>query len=180
MIEAVRFVPFDPRAEGEIVRWVAGDRWPFHGVEAPTAQNVSAWVREGRFHSDESRSFWIVREGDGERVGLVTVEDLGDPTPIFDLRVARPYRGRGIGRQAVTWLARYVFTEFGKHRVEGHTRHDNVAMRRVFEACGWVQEAYYRRAWRDSASNWHDAVAYALLRDDWESGRTTPIGDRLF
>jgi RimJ/RimL family protein N-acetyltransferase len=47
---------------------------------------------------------------------------------------------------------------------------DNAAMRRVFEACGWVKEAHHRKAWRG-----FDAIGYAIPREDWESGRVTPV-----
>jgi RimJ/RimL family protein N-acetyltransferase len=75
----------------------------------------------------------------------------------------------------VTWLSEHVFTVRDKHRVEAHTRADNVGMRGVLQACGWVQEAYYRRAWPDAEGGWHDATAYALLRDDWRDGARTAL-----
>ncbi|MFS4103262.1 hypothetical protein [Streptomyces sp. PD-S100-1] len=42
--------------------------------------------------------------------------DLWDATPLFDLRIRSGHRGRGLGRQALTWLTRYVFTEFPQAR----------------------------------------------------------------
>lgn len=68
--------------------------------------------------------------------------DLWDATPLFDLRIRSGHRGRGLGRQGLTWLTRYVFTEFppGPGRIEGATRQDNVAMRHAFRSCGHVKE----------------------------------------
>lgn len=117
---------------------------------------------------------WIV-EGP-ERVGLLRLFDLADPTALFDLRVAAPARGRGIGTAAVRWAAAHVFARHpGVVRLEGTTRQDNRPMRRVFERCGFAQEAHHRRAWFTDGESPRDAIGYALLREDWASGRTTPV-----
>ena len=43
---------------------------------------------------------------------------------------------------------RHVFTHHPEAiRIEGHTRKDNYAMRKVFFKCGYVREACYRKAW---------------------------------
>jgi RimJ/RimL family protein N-acetyltransferase len=44
-------------------------------------------------------------------------------------------------------------------------------MRRLFERCGWVQEAHYRRSWPTGDGGWTDSIGYAILRDDWLAAR---------
>ena len=68
----------------------------------------------------------------------------------------------------VEWAADHLFTTTDKHRLAGETRADNVAMRRVFERCGWVREAHYRQSWPMDDGGWADSVGYAILRDDWQ------------
>jgi hypothetical protein len=46
-------------------------------------------------------------------------------------------------------------------------------MRKVLRHCGYVKESHYRQAWSGSEGQNYDAVGYAILRSDWESGRTT-------
>lgn len=73
------------------------------------------------------------------------------------------------------WLTSYLFTEFpGIRRIEGTTRQDNHAMRRTFRRCGYVKEAHYRQAWPAPGGRVYDAVGYAILRSDWQSGTITP------
>ena len=60
-------------------------------------------------------------------------------------------------------------------RGEAQTRRDNVAMRTVLRRCGYVKEAHYRRGWPDQDGVVHDGIGYALLREDWERGTTTPV-----
>ncbi|MFE7352249.1 GNAT family N-acetyltransferase [Streptomyces sp. NPDC057543] len=155
-----------------LVRFLTGERWPFHVIGEVDDATARQWVAEGRFASEENRSFWIV--ADGTPVGLVRLMDLADDTPMFDLRIEAAHRGSGIGAQAVTWLTRYLFTEFPEvRRVEGTTRQDNVPMRRVFLRCGYVKEAHYRDAWPAYDGTVHDTVGYAILRRDWTAGTVT-------
>lgn len=137
-----------------IADWLRLDTWPFHGSGAPP-----------KWFGPDIRSFWILEGGD--RVGFARLFDLDDPTPLFDLRIRSASRGRGLGRAALRWLTSYVFRTFPEPpRFAGYTRSDNLPMRRVFEACGFLQEAYYRRSWR-SPDGYHDTVGYGVLREEW-------------
>ncbi|WP_445528193.1 GNAT family N-acetyltransferase [Streptomyces cyslabdanicus] len=156
----------------ELVDFLSGDTWPFHGSNVVSQAEVREGIREGRYDNEGNRTFWITVAG--ERTGLVRLMDLGDDTPLFDLRIRSEHRGRGLGRQALTWLTRYVFTEVPPvQRIEGTTRQDNVAMRRAFQRCGYAKEAHYRDAWPTVDGKVRDAVGYAILRRDWLSGSTT-------
>ncbi|MFC8864310.1 GNAT family N-acetyltransferase [[Kitasatospora] papulosa] len=155
-----------------LIRFLTSEDWPFHVVSQVDRETAGQWVTEGRFESEENRSFWVV--DDGAAVGLVRLMDLGDATPLFDLRLRAADRGRGVGAAAVAWLTRYLFEEFPDvRRIEGTTRQDNRAMRRVFVRCGYAKEAHYRDAWPSSGGEVHDAVGYAVLRRDWLSGEVT-------
>ncbi|MFI9625579.1 GNAT family N-acetyltransferase [Streptomyces sp. NPDC052042] len=153
------------------------ETWPFHGPTALDRDAIHRRVRDGFYNGDDSRTFWITE--DGERVGLIRLFDLADVprggAPLFDLRIGRAHRGRGLGGRALAWLTRYLFTEFpGLRRIEGHTRQDNRAMRRAFRSGAYVKEAHHRDAWPGEEGRVHDAVGYAILRRDWLSGVTTP------
>jgi RimJ/RimL family protein N-acetyltransferase len=185
----LRFVPIgeDEADAAALADLLTGDEWPFHGNSRPSRETVQGWLAAGRFTGSGVRSFWIrVADADGSSqpsfspaaatVGIVTLRDIADPTPIFDLRLRSAYRGRGFGSAAVRWLTDYVFTEFPEiRRIEGHTRRDNVAMQHVLERCGYVREAHHRQAWPSSDGSVHDSFGYAILRQDWLSGETTPV-----
>lgn len=95
-------------------------------------------------------------------------------TPMFDLRISAEHRGKGLGVEAVRWLTDRLFGEFPHvERIEGTTRQDNVAMRRVFRRCGYVKESHYRKAWPDARGRKHDSVGYAIIRHDWQTGDMT-------
>lgn len=97
-------------------------------------------------------------------------------TPMFDLRLGQRHRGRRLGTAALRALTDLVFSTCPRaHRFEGVTRADNLPMRRAFLRVGFVQEAHYRQGWPQQDDTMHDAVGYAVLRQDWETGTTTPV-----
>jgi RimJ/RimL family protein N-acetyltransferase len=155
--------------EGDALRqFLTAEEWPFHVVSHPDPRDLQRQLDNGVYDA----AFWIT---DGaEKIGLIRLMDLEDDTPLFDLRISRSARGKGTGTAAVQWLTTHVFTNYATNRIEGTTREDNHAMRRVFTKAGYVKEAHYRQAW-PNAGHPYDAIGYAILRHDWESGTTTPV-----
>jgi RimJ/RimL family protein N-acetyltransferase len=168
-------VRLEPLA-GEHTEWLGeflvSNSWPFH---AGTVDRdlVTERLRHGYYDGPGRDTFVIT--GGAQRIGLVRIEDLDDPTPTFDLRIDAAHRGQGHGTAALRELARWVFDTRDVLRIEGTTRQDNVAMRRTFRAVGFVKEAHYRQGWPTRDGRLLDAVGYALLRTDWRDGTTTPV-----
>jgi RimJ/RimL family protein N-acetyltransferase len=167
------YPPFQPAQAPDLADFLAAGPWPFHSGE-PSRDEVLARAAAGGYDGPGTETIWITQGAD--RVGLIRLWDLADPTPLFDLRIRAADRGRGLGAAALRWLTRHVFLRYpATARIEGTTRQDNTAMRRAFRSAGFVKEAHYRRAWPGQDGTPHDAVGYAILRGDYESGRTTPV-----
>lgn len=151
-----------PDDADDVVAFLTANDWPFHGT--PRLHRASA--AEVTVVDDDVASFWI-RDA-GRAVGLVRLldlDDLDDGSPVFDLRIAAPHRGRGLGRQAVDWLTAFLFSAHPRlHRIEATTRDDNAAMQAVFAACGYRQEGRFVEAWTNADGSRADALAYAILR----------------
>ncbi len=170
----LRFVPHDRSADASLVEFLTGSVWPFHTEPCLDPAVVLRRSSDGDFDTSGERECWWALCG-GERIGLVVIFDLGDPTPMFDLRIAARFWGRGYGTTTVRWLTARIFsTRADKERIEATTRADNWAMRAVLARCGYAKEAHYRQAW-PGADGACDAVGYAILRSDWLTGRTTPV-----
>lgn len=158
-----------------LAAWFPLHEWPYHARSRVDA----AWVREqagnGYFFGAGTVAFWAVAD-DSTRVGVVRVFELSDTTPLLDVRIGAAARRQGFGTEALTWITTFVFEGFSEaHRLGGYTRADNLPMRRLFEKCGYVQEARHRQAWRVGGTLYADAVGYAALRSDWVSRTTTPV-----
>ncbi|MFI6478954.1 GNAT family N-acetyltransferase [Nonomuraea sp. NPDC050663] len=165
----IRFVPDDA---DDLVAFLTGEEWPFH-TGVPQEAAVRSRIVAGHYDDDDERTFWIV--AGGERAGLVRLQDFSDDTPLFDLRIRAAHRGKGLGSQAVRWLVRHLFESRPEiRRIEGTTRHDNLAMRAVFLRAGFAKEAHYREGWPGLDGKVYDSVGYGILRSDWERGVVTP------
>jgi RimJ/RimL family protein N-acetyltransferase len=165
----LRFEPVTPSDAATLGRFMAESEWPFHYERSVDANWVRGRLESGHFFGDDTRSFWMRSEA-GEPLGVARIFDLADATPLFDLRVAATARGKGVGTLALRGLTLWHFSEHpAALRLGGYTRHDNVAMRRVFEKCGFQQEALHRKAWRVDGGEPLDAVGYAILREEAEA-----------
>ena len=154
--------------------FLTSNEFPFHVIRRPARADVESWIDAGRFGDADHASYWI--DGDQCRLGLVVLRDLTDGAPLFDLRLAREHRGNGHGAHVLRAVTTHVFTTFPNvNRFEGHTREDNVAMRKTFVRAGFVKEAHYREAWPVENGPPVASVAYGILRRDWQTGQVTPV-----
>lgn len=160
----------------QLIHFLMTNTWPFHGHTNPGRHLIEKTIDEGGYQSDEVKTFWVINS-EGEQVGIVKLYDLHDEIPMFDLRIADAHRGHGYGQQALKEIVHYVFElPENKIRLEGHTRQDNLAMRKTFERVGFVKEAHLRKAWFSPKENtYYDAVTYGITREDYYSGTKTPV-----
>ncbi|MFD1738152.1 GNAT family N-acetyltransferase [Bacillus salitolerans] len=159
----------------ELVHFLIGDTWPFHGQVNPKEESIIKSLNDGFYTENGTRTFWM--EQTDRKIGLIRLFDLEDPTCLFDIRLKEAWRQKGIGSKAVRWIADFAFRNYPELiRVEGHTRHDNVGMRKTFSNNGYVKEAYNRKSWPQEGVLF-DSVSYAMIREDWKNGTTTPIHD---
>lgn len=170
------FRDFDPgRDRAALIALLTGERWEHRVQSAISEAEVVSELEREQYAGDDVLTLMI--ELEGEVVGLVRAEGLaGDRAdPQLDFRLRERVRGRGIGQAALAEITAAVFTRYpAKQRIEGQTREDNLAMRKVFDRGGYVQEAVYRRGW-PAGDVAMDGIGYAILRGDWESGTTTPV-----
>ncbi|WP_432353224.1 GNAT family N-acetyltransferase [Sporosarcina sp. A2] len=160
----------------QLIHFMTTNTWPFHGQEKSGRELIEKTILEGGYESDEVKTFWLVNDN-GEKVGIAKIHDLQDDVPLFDLRIADRYRGRGYGASALKLMADYVFElPEGKNRLAGHTRHDNLAMRKTFERSGFVKEGHLRQAWFSPEEDcYYDAITYGITREDYMGGKKTPV-----
>lgn len=183
----ITFVPLRPEDADDaaaLTDFLTTQRYPFHVRTALNAAHVREAINDGRYGynpehyataaaADTDHRGWWIWAG-AVRLGVVVLEDLTEGAPLFDLRLADDHRGRGLGVAVLRGLTCLVFDTYPEvDRLEGQTREDNIAMRKVFLRAGFIKEAHYRRGWPVEGREPVASVAYAILRQDWVSGRTT-------
>jgi len=89
------FTRLDPvrRDHDELVEFMTGNEFPFHGNSRTTRESIEAAIGEGAYRDVDNDSFWIDHIDLG-RIGFFRLEDLSENTPVFDLRLqsSQPFR----------------------------------------------------------------------------------------
>jgi len=164
------------KEQEQLIHFMTTNSWPFDGQSHPGREILEKAIEEGGYESDEVKTLWVEND-DNVKVGIVKIYDLQEEIPLFDLRIADQSRGNGYGPKALRLVEEYVFgLPERKIRLEGHTRQDNLAMRKTFERAGFVKEGHLRNAWFSPKENtYYDAVTYGITREDFYAGTTTPV-----
>jgi len=149
----------------DVASFLVAHAWPYHS-KTKLSLTTAGSVALGPVH--EVRAFWITRNGN--RIGLIRLldlDDIEDGSAQFDLRIAEQWRGRGVGRLAVSWLTDKLFRDYPSlHRIEAATRFDNLATRRPLEANNYQLEGRLRETWPSDDGVRYDTALYGRLRRD--------------
>ena len=140
-------------SQPEVARW-----WPDITVDELVAK------AEGR---DEVEAFAI--EHEGELVGLGQIYEHSDPEfrhAGIDLFLDPRLHGRGLGRDSVRTLARWLVEERGHHRIVIDPAAANEKAIRCYEAVGFKPIGVLRRYWRDPDGVWRDGLLLDLLAEE--------------
>lgn len=80
------------------------------------------------------------------------------------------FQGRGLMVEAANAVLDVGFGALGLHRIHGICDERNVASARVMEKLGMRREGHWRsNAW--FKGEWTSALVYAILEDEWRTGR---------
>jgi RimJ/RimL family protein N-acetyltransferase len=160
-------VPDDARWVVDVDRATATPLARAHGWDA---EKLEAELAEGIWASDDRWGWAIVVDGDP--CGFALVTDLASGDAGMSIRIARSYRGRGVGREVLRQLADHHFQAHPElHRLTGRAHEQNIPMQRAFNAAGFRMEARYRESYLQPDGGYASEWGYALIRADWEDGR---------
>ena len=143
------------RAEPEVTRW-----WPSRSTEYLTEK----LDRDGL-------ACWVV-ELDGRAIGFAQAYE--DASPDYrhagiDLFLAGAFQGRGLGRDVVRTVARYLVGERAHHRIVIDPAAANARAIRCYEAVGFRRVGILRSYWWDHVEErWVDGVLLDLLAGELE------------
>jgi aminoglycoside 6'-N-acetyltransferase len=141
-------------------------------VEIGRTPEVSRWwpdVDEPRLRRKLERGTAFAVEEDGEVIGLAQWWENDAPDfrhAGIDLFLAPERHGRGLGRDAVRTLARWLVAERGHHRITIDPAVANEAAIRCYEAVGFRRVGILRRYWRGPDGRWHDGLLLDLLAEE--------------
>ncbi len=148
---------------------------PFFLFQKPAQEEVLKRIEEGAFFAEGDFNFRNQTENK-ELIGLIEIYQLDDTAPTFFIRFKSGFRGKGFGKKVLDLLTQSIFENYlDIRRIEAQTREDNIPMRKVFNRCGYVKEAYYRMGSPTEDGGRVASIAYGIPREEWETGQVTPV-----
>ena len=154
--------------------------------------SVSKWLAESptvferhhaRFTEPARLAATVVIELDGKTIGdlLLRLEDAWAQTEVAEGArksqaelgwVLDPkHTGQGFATEALTETLRFCFEDLRLRRVVANCFTDNTASWRLMERVGMRREGHSVRDSLHRSGLWLDSYTYALLRDEWQTGR---------
>jgi aminoglycoside 6'-N-acetyltransferase len=112
-------------------------------------------------------------EADGELVGAIQYSEEGNPDyrhAGIDLFLTTTHHARGLGRDAIRTLARYLFDERGHHRLTIDPAAHNERAIRAYQAVGFRPVGVMRAYERGPDGTWHDGLLLDLLAGELDPG----------
>jgi RimJ/RimL family protein N-acetyltransferase len=104
---------------------------------------------------------------DGETVGNVALEDLGEARRAeIGIMIHPDHHGNGYGTEAARLTVEYGFQEAGFRKIEARVHEGNKASRSIWEKLGFTREGRVRDA-LFYGGEYVDAYRYGLLRSEW-------------
>ncbi|KAI1453917.1 putative GNAT family acetyltransferase [Annulohypoxylon moriforme] len=107
----------------------------------------------------------------GDRVGIVCLKST-PPNQAhhrwsdISIDIAKGYRGKGYGSEAIMWALWYGFQMAGLHRVSIGAFSFNDGAVKLYKELGFTEEGRQRDfMWFDGG--WHDHILFSMLEDEW-------------
>jgi RimJ/RimL family protein N-acetyltransferase len=154
------------RSDPEVTRY-----WIIQSV--PTMEELNSWLRRNR--ESGSLTFAVIDEH-GSLIGYTDVFDIDLEHRRCEIALMIGERrswGRGYAREALSILLGHLFARpddggLGMHKVTLAVFAENLAARRVYQACGFQEDGVLRHdMYRDGA--WHDQILMSILEDEFRS-----------
>jgi RimJ/RimL family protein N-acetyltransferase len=153
---------------------IVGAQTRLYSFSEESAEAVEERLRKRVEHSGELVDGWLDFgiEADGRLVGDITARSPKNAFPpgVFEFGITLfedADRGKGYGREATELMTTHLFEAADASRVQATTAVDNVAMRRVLEALGFVHEGTLQ-AFMPGPDGRDDYTMYAVTREAWE------------
>ncbi|KAF4967977.1 hypothetical protein FSARC_4538 [Fusarium sarcochroum] len=91
-------------------------------------------------------------------------------TAEIGISLAKPYQGKGYGREAINWMLDWGFRHAGLHSIGITTASYNPSAVHLYESLGFALEGKRRdNIWQNR--KWYDLIEFGMTEGEWEKLR---------
>jgi aminoglycoside 6'-N-acetyltransferase len=123
------------------------------------------WGTDPTVDDQDAFTIWV----DGERAGWVGWYEEDDPDYRhggLDIFLSPSLHGRGLGRETLLVMARWLIDVRGHHRLIIDPAAENTRAIRTYESLGFKAVGVMRRYERGPDGTWHDGLLMDLLAEE--------------
>ncbi|HET8698174.1 MAG TPA: GNAT family protein [Gammaproteobacteria bacterium] len=138
---------------------------------ASTPAEYRDYLRRARRSNQES--FFVMMAASGELAGVVNINDIvrhSEQSGRLGYYAFAPHAGAGLMAEGLALVIARAFGELGLHRLEANIQPDNRPSIALVRALGFRREGVVR-GYLKIGGRWRDHERWALLKEDWRSGR---------
>ena len=131
-----------------------------------TLKDIKAWFQN--YRKNRNKKFFTICVGNVP-IGWMGITHISKQNQNADLFIAigeDAYRGRGYGKQALTWLVDYAFQKLKLHKVKADVIDGNRPSLALCKSLGFKKEGYMRDEVR-VGGKWHGQYSLVIFAKNW-------------
>ena len=124
----------------------------------------------------EGESHFVI-ELDGEAIGYIQCYEEDDAMyrhASIDISLRSPWQGKGLGRDAIKTLARFLIDRRGHHRLTIDPAAHNTRAIKAYERVGFKPVGLMRQYEQGPSGEWHDGLLMDMLAGELRDEPPTP------
>lgn len=167
-----------PQAEDQVAlaNWTQDDEYMRMLDDDPVRpQTVANFASFSNPIDNDNFYFHLRTLDDDQLIGFVVLFNLKWRNQTAEMAIGignKAYRGKGYGRDALSLILNYAFSELCLHRVGLTVLGYNTRAIKAYERVGFQHEGTYRQAIQRNGQR-YDLLLYSILREEWQKQQVT-------
>lgn len=98
---------------------------------------------------EEDGYYWSIETLDGVIIGTVALTDINEHHKLAEIGIVvgdKKYWGKGVATEVISTVINFAFTEVGVVRISAETEVKNIAVSKVLEKVGFIQDGTFASA----------------------------------
>ena len=152
-IQTERFI-IHPFKESDAELWQNWDVDPEIQAHMPEPMNETQDIVEQyeyikECEEEEDGYYWSIETLEGVTIGTVALTDINEHHKLAKIGIVvgdKEYWGKGVATEVILTVINFAFTSVGVVRISAETEADNIAVSKVLEKAGFIQDGTFTSA----------------------------------